>query len=81
MSKGSSILVVNAQDMDEDIQDNILYAITNGNQMIDGTPTFSIDEGTGSIRVNSIHLNREQYPMYNLTITVSLSQLATYLKK
>lgn len=58
-------------DQDEGINDNILYEISGGNAMINGTPSFSINETTGLISVNVPMLDREEHGMYSLFVIVS----------
>ena len=49
-----------------------MYSITGGNSIINGTPSFSINDTTGWISVNVSSLDREEQAMYTLEITVSL---------
>jgi hypothetical protein len=66
-----SVVAVGAEDQDEGVNDDIIYAITDGNLLINGTMSFSINESTGLISVNVPMLDREEHPMYDLTIRVS----------
>ncbi len=62
-------------DQDEGINDAILYSISNGNEEIDGIPSFAIDNTTGMITVNVPSLDRETHSSYQLEIQVSVSFL------
>ena len=64
-----------AVDQDEGIDDAILYTISSGNLLINGTPSFAINESTGVISVNVPTLDREEHPTYTLTVTVSIYPL------
>lgn len=64
--------MVHAFDQDQGINDAILYTITRGNLMINGTPSFFINESTGLITVNVPSLDREVHASYSLEVTVSL---------
>ena len=59
-------------DQDEGINDDIIYTISDGNLIINGTQSFAINESTGLITVDVPMLDREEHSMYTLTITVSL---------
>ena len=63
-------MTVQARDQDEGINADILYAISSGNQLINGTPSFVINETTGEITVNVDKLDRETHSVYTLTIIV-----------
>lgn len=58
-------------DQDEGINDSILYEILGGNAVINGTPSFSVNETTGVITVNVPMLDREEHPTYSLSVIVS----------
>lgn len=61
---------MHATDQDEGINDDILYTLSNGSLLINGTPSFSINATTGLITVNVPILDREEHPMYTLQIMV-----------
>lgn len=63
-------MTVQARDQDEGINADILYEISSGNLLINGTPSFVINETTGEITVNADELDRETHSVYTLTIIV-----------
>ena len=64
---------MNAADGDTGVDDDIVYSITAGNLLINGTPSFFINTSTGWISVNVPSLDREEHPMYHLAVRVRQS--------
>lgn len=64
------MVTVRAVDQDEGIDDTILYEISGGNLLINGTPSFAINTSTGVISVNVPTLDREEHPIYQLIVQV-----------
>ena len=63
--------VVVAMDLDRGVDDNVIYSITSGNNLIGGNDSFAINSSTGVIYVNVDQLDRETHLSYTLTVEVS----------
>ena len=63
---------MNAQDGDRDINDNITYSIVPGNDLVNGTNIFIIDNETGVISVNIDILDRETFSEHDLSVQVCM---------
>ena len=74
--QGSSIVRVTAQDQDEGINDDVVYSIYDGNYLIGGIPSFSINASTGLITVNVPMLDREIHNMYLLLVEVRIHHVS-----
>ncbi|KAH9519842.1 hypothetical protein Btru_071040, partial [Bulinus truncatus] len=61
---GTSVFTVTATDLDSGVNQQIVYAIKNGNE----NNTFQLDSTTGTLRTLNKVVDREKIPLYNLEI-------------
>lgn len=59
-----------ARDGDMGVNDSVIYSIVNGNELINGTYLFIMDNETGVISVNVDRLDRETIAEHTLLIKV-----------
>ena len=70
--QGDFVVSVSARDGDTGVDAEIFYTLEDdGNSMIDGELSFTIDPVTGEISVNVSSLDREIHPSYTLTVQVT----------
>ena len=68
--QGDVVVTVSAYDGDRGVDDDIVYSLEDGNDLIGGNASFAIDNTTGVISVNAASLDRETHDMYTLRVQV-----------
>lgn len=70
--QGDTVFTVVARDGDMGVNDSIIYSIVSGNELINETYLFIIDNETGVISVNISRLDRETDDEHTLVVQVSV---------
>lgn len=68
--QGDVVITVSAYDGDRGVDDDIVYSLEDGNDLIGGNASFAINNATGVISVNAASLDRETHDTYSLRVKV-----------